>query len=303
MGYTLMAWRGLERWFLHWGKVRAGKGTIEDVRALLLRSPHAAMSCEPMRLTEGFEILQLKDARVAVLTEFGNLDNRAGLPVAGQVKRLVGRDPLHLKVKNGQPVTVKSQAAVVAMANEMPRLPNHGAGLSSKLVILPFLRSWEGKADSRIKDEYLPRELEGIAYRCALAAVRLVREPEVGKKFPVLKASQEALGVYTSEVSEADRFLGWAFEKGTGGVAFELVWGLYRQFCKAYSLAPKAGVKGLTRWLMRDGTWDLARKKTSHGVYVMGLRMKERPGLPEEDDELGSYGEECGEEFGGGEPE
>lgn len=147
MGYCLMPHRKYARWLLMYGKVRAGKGTISHIiEALIGTGNYMGTSLDD--LAGDFGLDGLEKSRVLCISEVSELDSRQGEKATRVLKNIVGRDPIAINIKfQRQMRNVLINSAPMVQANEIPKLPNKGRGLSSKMLVLPFDVTFEGRED------------------------------------------------------------------------------------------------------------------------------------------------------------
>jgi len=282
MAYRFLSFRGFAKWFMYYGAVRGGKGTIETVMRELM-GPHAYVGVRMSSLGKQFGLHKLVRARTFVVSEITELDKLMGEESSGLIKNLVGRDPIDLDRKHTEGLeNVVSDACVVLVGNELPQLPNKGRGLSSKMVPINFDSSFEGKEDFFLADK-LRGELAGIAAWIAKGAVELIAEPDSKKKFPLTEGGLFAMEKYHMLNNPADTFLNWAFVKNKDRfVSSELVWGLYEQFMEQMKWQKMSRIK-FNGWLESTNSWGVRKYREAGGGKngFKGLALKEKVGFTE----------------------
>lgn len=111
------------------------------------------------------------------------------IAVLERLKSIVGGDPQNIDRKGAPELAnVPIKARFSISVNELPRLPDASAALRSRILLIPFNRTFEGKEDLGLLDR-LRLEVPGIT-NWALAGLR--RQQEVGRLIQP-KAGQEIL--------------------------------------------------------------------------------------------------------------
>ena len=233
MGYCLMNHRRHARWLLMYGKVRSGKGTIGKVLQKLL-GRDAFMNSSLDDLSNDFGLDGLEHSRVLCISEVSELDGREGEKATRVLKNIIGQDPVTVNVKyKRQMRNVVVNAAPIVQANEIPTLPNKGRGLSSKMLVLPFDVSFEGKEDAYLIDTLIG-ELEGIAAWCVEGAIKLENDEN---RFPLPSRASDTIQMYHLQNNPFDYFLEERFIRKEGGfVATDLLWMQWKDWLKSNSI-------------------------------------------------------------------
>jgi len=285
MGYGLMAFRGLAKWFMHYGRSRAGKGTIETVRRGLMGN-QAYLGLRMSSLGKNFGLHKLVRARAMVVSEVTELEKHLGEEASGLIKNLIGRDPIDLDRKYQMGLeNVVSDAMVVIMGNELPNMPNKGRGMSSKMVPLNFDVTFEGKEDVELSMK-LEKEMGGIARWAAEGAVEVLAEKDSSKRFPFTQGSHDAMAKYHILNNPADSFLLWGFLKREKGfVPSELVWNRYEEFSALMKIKPVARNQ-FNNWLEAQNSWGVVKGREAGGGRngFRGIGLKVTPSF--EDGEM-----------------
>ena len=275
MGYSLMGHRRYAKWMLFHGKVRAGKGTIGTVmRWLLGGTGFVGTSLDELAGSFGLDGVEF--ARVLCVSEVSELSGREGEVAVRVLKNLLGRDPISINAKYKRQVrNVVVGAAPWVQANEIPQLPNKGRGLSAKMLVLPFERSFEGKEQHDLMD-VLKEELAGIAAWVLRGAVALEAAAD-DEKFPPTEGGVRAVRDYHLANNPFDYFLEARFVKNkTGFVANELVRREWKDWCRANNVKMHVADNFLVRRLTTENSWDLSKiRKGSEGTRgIGGLSLK-----------------------------
>lgn len=277
MGYCLMPHRKYARWLLMYGKVRAGKGTISHIiEALIGTGNYMGTSLDD--LAGDFGLDGLEKSRVLCISEVSELDSRQGEKATRVLKNIVGRDPIAINIKfQRQMRNVLINSAPMVQANEIPKLPNKGRGLSSKMLVLPFDVTFEGREDFDLM-EVLMGELPGIAKWALEGASKLENESDSRKRFPMPDRAQDSIKLYHIQNNPFDHFLEERFIRNPKGfVATEMVWNHWVDWLETN------GVRGvhvprnqIALQIETQSSWNVSRYRPSadskRGLRGMSLR-------------------------------
>lgn len=280
MGYSLMSWRGLDRLLFMYGKVRSGKSTIADLLKSLLPSGQV-MNIDMREVGGQFGLDGLQTARVLAVREVQSLDGRDAEAFVATIKNIVGRDQMTINVKyQRQQRNVTVAAAPILISNEMLKLPNKGRGLSSKVLAVPFMKSFEKHPDPFLP-ETLMGELAGIAASCMRAANRLVKDVTSGKGPAVLwpqpEHAAEVMRRFHLLNNPCDAFLGARFEAHEEGfVTGERIWKEWLSWKKQNHIDVRMPRTQIMLKLEDDSTWELSRGRRQGVRGLKGLRLKGR---------------------------
>lgn len=277
MGYCLMPHRKYAKWLLMYGKVRAGKGTISHIiEALVGTGNYMGTSLDD--LAGDFGLDGLEKSRVLCISEVSELDSRQGEKATRILKNIVGRDPIAINVKfQRQMRNVLINAAPMVQSNEIPRLPNKGRGLSSKMLVLPFDVTFEGREDFDLIDN-LMEELPGIAQWALQGAHKLENEPDARLRFPMPEKAADSIKLYHIQNNPFDHFLEERFIKNPKGfVATEMIWAQWINWLETN------GVRGvhvarnqISLQVESQSSWNVSRHRPSadskRGLKGLSLR-------------------------------
>ena len=273
MGYCLMNHRRHARWLLMYGKVRSGKGTIGKVLQTLL-GRDAFMNSSLDDLSNDFGLDGLEHSRVLCISEVSELDGREGEKATRVLKNIIGQDPVTVNVKyKRQMRNMIINAAPIVQANEIPTLPNKGRGLSSKMLVLPFDVSFEGKEDPYLIDKLLS-ELEGIAAWATQGAIDLEAEDD---RFPLPSRAGDAVQMYHLQNNPFDYFLEERFiRRETGFVATDLLWLQWKDWLKTNSIRNLHVARNqLSIKIETQSSWVLRRHRPHGGKRgLKGLSLR-----------------------------
>ncbi len=277
MGYCLMPHRKHAKWLLMYGKVRAGKGTIGKILEKMIGTD-CFMGTSLDDIAGDFGLDGLEHSRVLCVSEVSELDNRMGEKATRVLKNIVGQDPISVNIKfKRQMRNIVVDAAPMVQANEIPQLPNKGRGLSSKMLVLPFEVTFEGKENHNLIDE-LEAEIPGIAAWAVAGANKVETAPSPKDRFPAPRKAEDAVKLYHLQNNPFDHFLEERFLKNPQGfVATEMVWSQWVDWLE------RNGVKGvhvprnqIALQIESQSSWNVYRHRPSadskRGLKGLSLR-------------------------------
>lgn len=273
-GYAVLSHRDYAKWFLLYGKIRGGKGTIMNVMKALLGEGYMGTCLED--IAGQFGLWGIEHAKVMAINEVSEISNREGEAACRVIKSIVGKDPISINRKYEAPIrNVVIEAIPIMQSNEIPRLPNKGLGLSGKMVLLPFNISFAGREDYRLSEK-LMKELEGIAYWAYEGACLIEQEKDPKMKFPMPANSNALIEEYHTINNPMDEFLMSCFTPNTGGfVSSEVVHANWREWGKGLRIPPLSKAQLVYR-LIQDSTWSLTRARLGGGGNrgIRGMSLK-----------------------------
>ncbi len=166
------------------GPPRSGKGTALRVLHQLVGTYNVA-GTRLASLGGEFGLAPLVGKTVALIPDAHLGRGTDSVLVLEILKSVSGEDPVCVNVKNKNQVTMRLPVRFIMAMNQLVDLPDPSGAIGSRLVILPFLRSFLGREDLGLTDA-LVNELPGIA-NWALSGLRSLRrqgnfiQPAVGQ--------------------------------------------------------------------------------------------------------------------------
>ena len=271
-GYCLMGHRKYAKWFLLHGKVRGGKGTVCGVLRKLIGKSFMGTSLED--LARPFGLYGIEHARVLSIGEVAEIRGQEAEASCRVLKQILGRDPMTIDVKYQSPIRdVVAECVPIMQANEIPKLPNKGMGLSSKMVPIPFDVSFLGRENHHLSDD-LESELSGIAAWAVKGAIALANESRPEMRFPLTKDGVVLLEEYMSANNPVDHFLEEYFVPDKNGfVTSSVIYARWEMWVRKTG-AKRLSARRLTQYLKEGSSWQLANARIgkSGARGVQGLR-------------------------------
>jgi len=207
LGYCLLNTRKYEKWMLFYGKVRAGKGTITHVMQRLMGPTRGYLGTSLDVMASHFGLNHFQVAKMVVIGEVATMETKDAERAARIMKNVVGRDPIDIDVKYEQPLrNVYAPGAITVLSNEIPHLPNKGRGMSSKMLVLPFEVSFEGREDPDLLED-LMRELPGIARWVVEGARKLEAVKRGEERWPLTMRGKRVVEQYSLLNNVFDAFV------------------------------------------------------------------------------------------------
>lgn len=273
MGYMMLPSTRFEKFMLLYKATRGGKGTIGRVQEKILGD--SMQGVDMQSLSGDFGAASVRKAcfvNVAELEKGGTLTSSR---LSRFMKMVLGRDMMTVNVKYQEATKMRLKAKIQLMGNEMPGLENVGSSISSKMLILPFQVSFEGRQDFRL-DEKLQGELGGIV-RWAMEGwkdlVEGERDPSTMWARPALH--EEIMDDFKKRSTPYTAFLKAYFQPSAGGwVSMDQVKSRFNQFCKECEIPKPCGLNVLGSKLVEEGGWALKRERSRSGGEkgMWGLR-------------------------------
>ena len=277
-GYCMMPHRTYAKWLLMYGKARSGKGTIAKVLKALMGSP-TYLNTSLATLSRQFGMTGVEHTRVLSINEVNKLDSREGEHCVQVLKSILGQDPLDVEYKR-QTISRNLQVdtAIMMQANEIPRLPNKGEGLSSKMLVLPFDISFLGREDDRLVYK-LEQELPGIAQWGLEGAREIEGEKDPKVRWPRPGRAGAAIDSYHLMNNPLDSFLeARCVPDPEGFVATQFLWGSWKAWLEQNEISIRIPRNQLAVQLEADSTWDIKRCRAYKGPRgLKGLRLLKTP--------------------------
>jgi len=276
-GYCIMPHREYAKWMLFHGKVRSGKGTITLVLQHLIGTT-AFIGTSLDDIAGDYGLDGLEHARVLSFSEVSQMDNRDGERATRVLKNILGRDPLTINIKYKRQLrNVVVAAAPMISANVIPKLPNQARGLSSKMLVLPFDKGFEGEKEQYDLLTVLKSEIQGIASWAVKGALDLEAAPTGPKKFPMPERSGDAIRMYHLMNNPFDFFLEARFMKrSVGHVNTSDLKREWKDWLKVNDVKMHVAENQLALRVCHESSWDIERdRQGGSGAHIIrGMSLK-----------------------------
>lgn len=273
MGYCLVPSIRFEKFMLLYKATRGGKGTIVRVMEAMLGD--AMQSIDMQTLAGDFGASAVRGSTLITVPEVEKGSNLVSSRLSRFLKTVLGRDQVTVNVKFQTPVRSRIQAKMQLLGNEMPGLENVGNSITSKMLVLPFKVSFEGRQDFKL-DEKLKAEL-GHIVRWAMEGWRRLLEGE-GSPATMWSRPEGYEGVlndFKRRSNPYSAFLKTCFtENPTGWVEMDTVKKMFVEFCSENRMPVPCPVMMMGSKLIEEGGWAIMKQK-SRGEgkrYVWGLQ-------------------------------
>lgn len=172
-GYCLTADTRQQKILFMVGPKRSGKGTICRVLQCVVGPGNV---CAPTlaSLQTNFGLWPLLGKTVAIVSD-ARLSGRSDQSIITErLLSISGEDTQTIDRKNMEPLTVKLSTRFTIVSNELPRLQDSSGALVSRMILIPFSRSFFGQEDMTLTERLLA-ERDGILH-WAIEGWRLLRE-------------------------------------------------------------------------------------------------------------------------------
>ena len=276
-GYCLMSHREYRKWMLLQGVPGGGKGVSCHVLGALLGQ---AMTSRDMDGISGeYGLVGVQYANLVSVTEVSKLNSANGQRFGKVAKQIVGGDALTINDKYEKVLNdVPHHAALMMSSNPIPVMPNENEGLSAKMLVLPFQRSFDkGGMEVGLKERLVREELAGIA-RWAVEGAAELEAAKEEERWPVPAEAQETRKAFTLTNNPVDQFLSVYFvEAEDGFVSSEIVKRQWREFTRRNEV-PFISENMLLIELMGQSTWKIRKYRQpeggKRGMKGMSLRRE-----------------------------
>lgn len=277
-GMASVGYRGHGRWALFFGVIRSGKGTCVQLGKWMLGKP-GVVDVGIGDVGDRFRLVGVHEGRMLVVSEINELGLRDGEAVASIGKRVVGRDDVTTEQKYQDPVSGPASVQLMLVSNQVLTLPDRNQGLTGKMLLVPFTRSFLKREDFGLL-ERLKGEGAGVARRWLEAVGRWRKEPDPAKKWAEPKAAREQRSKLRLAMDPVGGFLERKFvavEKGF--VPDEVVWSEWLAFVKEEELGVRLGRRALFDKIEMESGWYVRRAQSGsadmrgrRGLRGLGLR-------------------------------
>ena len=168
-GYLLLASQKYEKMMLFVGPKRAGKGTLLDLLSAMVGLGQVA-STSFRSLSGSFGYSTLVGKLLAIMPDASIPREVDGVQVLETIKQITGGDGVNINRKYRDEIPfVRLVSRFIIAVNTLPELPDYAKTLESRLNIIRFTESFEGREDRNLKQRLagkantiIPWALEGL---------------------------------------------------------------------------------------------------------------------------------------------
>jgi putative DNA primase/helicase len=159
-GYSLTADTRQQKILFLLGPRRAGKGTVVRVLREVV-GPGNVAGPTLNSFATNFGLSPLLDKILAVIDDARLSRRTNGAAVVERLLTISGEGVITVDRKFREPISMKLNARLVVVSNELPQLGDVSGALVGRIILIPFKRSWYGREDHKLFDALSP-ELPGI---------------------------------------------------------------------------------------------------------------------------------------------
>lgn len=201
-GYLLLASQKYEKMMLFVGPKRAGKGTLLELLSAMVGLDQVA-STSFRTLSGSFGYSALVGKLLAIMPDASIPREVDGVQVLETIKQITGGDGVNINRKYREELPfVKLVSRFIVAVNTLPELPDYAKTLESRLNIIRFTESFEGREDRDLK-----RRLSGKANTMIPWALEGLKRLQEQGAFTVPKSSGETLREFISISSPLGDFI------------------------------------------------------------------------------------------------
>lgn len=183
---------------------------------------------------------ELESDRFAVADLYGKLLNICGdLPVKPLkdttiLKKITGLDPLRAQEKFKKPFDFICKAMMLFSTNKLPESPDNSLGFFRRWIIIPFLKNFEGKEDTKLLSKMTTDEELSGYLNLLLSSIKWQR---LTGGFPDLETFKEREETYRRMQNTTEYFLKDCTEESIGNyVSKDEFFERYEQYCQYNNL-------------------------------------------------------------------
>ena len=201
-GYLLLASQKYEKMMLFVGPKRAGKGTLLDLLSAMVGLDQVA-STSFRTLSGSFGYSALVGKLLAIMPDASIPREVDGVQVLETIKQITGGDGVNINRKYKDEIPfVKLVSRFIIAVNTLPELPDYAKTLESRLNIVRFTESFEGREDRNLK-----QRLSGKANTLIPWALEGLKRLQEQQAFTIPKSSGATLKEFVSISSPLGDFI------------------------------------------------------------------------------------------------
>lgn len=227
LGYQLVNDYRHHKAMLLLGPPRCGKGTIGRILQQLVGDVNFSGGSLSSLARDSF----IESIRNKPVLFVGDAAKKLPPAVVNQVieriKSISGNDAIDFDRKYVRGLSETLPTRITIAANSVPNLFDDSGALASRIIVLPFYRSWLGREDLELQDKLTP-ELPGIA----VWALEGLRRLQQNGRFVEPAASVEELTQIRESYSPLMQFINDACTMGAGALCTSGdLYAVYRAWC------------------------------------------------------------------------
>lgn len=246
-----------------------GKSTFWNAIARVMGSYSGALSADA--LTVGCkrnvkpEMAELKGKRLIIAAE---LDEGMRLNTS-LVKQLCSTDEVSAEKKYKDPFRYVPTHTIVLYTNHLPKVGANDDGTWRRLIVIPFEAKIQGKSDIKNYADYLVTHAGGAILKWIIEGAQKVIA--LNFHIPVPAAVKDAVGRYRETNDWRASFFEDCCERDAA--LMEKSGQMYQEY-REYSMRNGEYVRSTADFYSALDIAGFPRKKTKHGMMVLGLRLK-----------------------------
>jgi len=209
------------------GPPRSGKGTVTRTLERVIGKENCA---SPLLSTLGerFGLWNLLNKRVATISDAHLGHGDKALAVLEILKAVSGEDAIDVDRKGIAPLRARLRVRFTLAVNELPRFGDNANALASRVLILPFRRSFVGIEDRDLDDKLAP-EVAGVFNKALQGLGRLRRQG----RFTTPEIAKDVARDFARLVSPIKAFLEDSCIVEPGATEFcETIWAAWQTYAK-----------------------------------------------------------------------
>lgn len=261
-----------ENLIIAYGEGRNGKSTLFNVIARVLGSYSGSLSADVLtnscRRNIKPELAELRGKRLVIASE---LEEGNGLNTA-VLKQLCSTDPIYAEPKYRRPFSFIPTHLAVLCTNHLPSIGTMDAGTWRRIKVVPFNAVIQGDSEVKNYTEYLFKNAGGAILKWIMDGSKMVIEN--GYKIEVPDAVKSVVEEYRATNNDFQEFLDSCCNVGNG---FSSPSGELYTAYRSYATAQGSFAKNKQDFYSNLERAGFSKHRTSRGVIVMGLTLKNEP--------------------------
>lgn len=261
-----------ENLIIAYGEGRNGKSTLFNVIARVLGSYSGSLSADVLtnscRRNIKPELAELRGKRLVIASE---LEEGNGLNTA-VLKQLCSTDPIYAEPKYRRPFSFIPTHLAVLCTNHLPSIGTMDTGTWRRIKVVPFNAVIQGDSEVKNYTEYLFKNAGGAILKWIMDGSKMVIEN--GYKIEVPDAVKSVVEEYRATNNDFQEFLDSCCNVGNG---FSSPSGELYTAYRSYATAQGSFAKNKQDFYSNLERSGFSKHRTSRGVIVMGLTLKNEP--------------------------